>query len=481
MAAGWSVLDALNKQSRAAVEEVSKARFRTKDISIKRMYTNERNFYSMTGIEQLAGEILAAGLIENLTVVYAPCEAGEYRIIAGERRFRALNLLVERGYTEFEMATCQIKSPADEYEETVQIILANGYRDKTVADVLEEEKRLKEALQYMKDHGMTLAGQKLDSGRLRDVIASMMNTSPTRIAQIETINNRLIPEMIQAVREGRLTFSAAYEVSGMDEAGQRLMLERFNETGTLSLADVKAAKTVQREAAEAAQRTADAAEDQADAEEPQDTEDPGESRGIDDSDSSGEADEEYFDPQPERVDSICYSCANYTECSEKRSDVRVCNEYINKAGLDKTPEQQYVEEQAQINRETARAMRDIRKRQRIADGPGRPKVHEIEIGASFFAEVVGGIRGFVLCKNDRNYHVGDFLKMMEYDHRKRTGRFVVVEVTYMLENYTGLIEGFCIMQTQIVTDLRKAGLEAGESAGAFATEETMQSIAQFGA
>lgn len=478
MAAGWSVLDALNKQSRAAVEEVSKARFRTKDISIKRMYTNERNFYSMTGIEQLAGEILAAGLIENLTVVYAPCETGEYRIIAGERRFRALNLLVERGYTEFEMATCQIKSPADEHEETVQLILANGYRDKTVADVLEEEKRLKEALQYMKDHGMTLAGQKLDSGRLRDVIASMMNTSPTRIAQIETINNRLIPEMIQAVREGRLTFSAAYEVSGMDEAGQRLMLERFNETGTLSLADVKAAKTMQREAAEAAQRTADTAEDQADAEEPEDTEDPGESGDIDDSDSSGEADKEYFDTQPERVDSICYSCANYTECHEKRSDVRDCSEYINKAERDKTPEQQYAEEQEQIDRETARVMRDIR-HQKNAGDHGGPKVHEIKIGASFFAEVVGGIKGFELRKNDRDYHVGDFLKMMEYNHGEQTGRFVVVEVTYMLENYTGLIEGFCIMQTQIVTDLRKAGLEAGESAGAFATEETMQSIAQF--
>lgn len=479
MAAGWSVLDALNKQSRAAVEEVSKARFRTKDISIKRMYTNERNFYSMTGIEQLAGEILAAGLIENLTVVYAPCEAGEYRIIAGERRFRALNLLVERGYTEFEMATCQIKSPADEHEETVQIILANGYRDKTVGDVLEEEKRLKEALQYMKDHGLTLAGYKLDSGRLRDIIASMMNTSPTRIAQIETINNRLIPEMVQAVNDGRLTFSAAYEISGMDEAGQRLMLERFNETGTLSLADVKAAKMAQREAA---QRAAEAAEDQEDADDQEGAEDPGEGDDADDSgDDDDDTEEEYFDPQPERVDSICYSCANYTECNEKRSDVRACNEYINKAERDKTPEQLYAEEQAAIDRETARAMRDIRQQQRIAEGPGGPKVHEIKIGASFFAEVVDGVKGFELRKNDREYHVGDYLKMMEYDHGGQTGRFVVVKVTYMLEDYTGLVEGFCIMQTQLVTDLREAGIEAGESAGALATDETMQSIAQFGA
>lgn len=471
MATGWSVLDALNSKSRAAVEETAKARFRTRDISIKKMYTNERNFYSMTGIERLAGEILAAGLIENLTVVYAPCDAGEYRIIAGERRFRALQMLVERGYSEFEMATCQIKSPADEHEETVQIILANGYRDKTIGDVLEEEKRLKEALQYMKANGLTLAGYKLDSGRLRDVIASMMNTTSTRIAQIESINNRLIPEMMEEVRAGRLTFSAAYEVSGMDEAGQRLMLERFKESGTLSLADVRDAKKAQKEADDAAAAERDAEDAQTasdapeDAEGQEDTEDPGE--GADGPEDTEDG-EEYFDPQPERVDSICYSCARYSECHEKRSDVRACNAYIDKAEQDKTPEQRYDEEQAEIDAQTRRAMRDIQQQKNLDRPTEGPKVHEIKIGASFFAEVVAGQKGFELRKNDRDYHVGDYLKMMEYDHGQQTGQFVVVKVTYMLESYTGLVDGFCIMQTQIVEDLAEAGLEAAQGAGQLA-------------
>ena len=43
MAAGWSVMDALNKNSKAAAEEKPKARFRTRDISIRR-------FTAMTGI-----------------------------------------------------------------------------------------------------------------------------------------------------------------------------------------------------------------------------------------------------------------------------------------------------------------------------------------------------------------------------------------------------------------------------------------------
>ena len=37
MAAGWSVLDALNKNSKAAVDDKPTARFRTRDISIRKM------------------------------------------------------------------------------------------------------------------------------------------------------------------------------------------------------------------------------------------------------------------------------------------------------------------------------------------------------------------------------------------------------------------------------------------------------------
>ena len=146
MAAGWSVMDALNRNSKAAAEDKPRARFRTKDISIRKMYSNDRNFYSMNGIEKLAQEILTVGLLENMTVMYAPCERGEYRIIAGERRWRALQFLLKKGYEEFEIATCQIKSVAEEHEEMVNIIMANAYRDKTMADLLQEEQQLRKSL-----------------------------------------------------------------------------------------------------------------------------------------------------------------------------------------------------------------------------------------------------------------------------------------------------------------------------------------------
>ncbi len=250
MATGWNVMDALNNKTKAAAEDnKTKARFRTKDIAIKQMYSNDKNFYSIPDIEQLAQDILAVGLLENLTVVHDPCDRGEYRIIAGERRWRALTLLVEKGYEEFSVASCQIKTPAEEHEEMIQLIIANTYRNKTVADILEEQKTLEETLKYMKENGLTLHGYKLDSGRLRDVIANMMQVSSTKIGQIESINKKLIPEFTEELKEGRLTFSAAYEISKMSEDMQEDMLEHHREKG-LTYKDVKEYAEEQKKAEE---------------------------------------------------------------------------------------------------------------------------------------------------------------------------------------------------------------------------------------
>lgn len=251
----WNAMDALNRNTQVAVtDERPKARFRIRDISIKKMYSNDANFYSMQDVEQLAQKIYAVGLLENLTVVHDPCDRGEYRIIAGERRWRALNLLVERGYKEFEIASCQVKTPAEEHEEMVQLIVANAYRNKTVKDILEEEQKLKEALQYMKKNKIPLQGYQLDSGRLRDVISDMLNLPATKIAQIESINKRLLPEFTEELKNGDLTFSAAYELSGLQEESQKVLLNQYKENG-LTFKEVKEIKRQQEEKAAAEQIT----------------------------------------------------------------------------------------------------------------------------------------------------------------------------------------------------------------------------------
>lgn len=442
MATGWSVLDALNKNSKAAVDDTPKARFRTRDISIRKMYSNDRNFYSMEGIEELAQDILAVGLIQNMVVAYEPCERGEYKIIAGERRWRALNMLLEKGYEEFEIATCQIKTPKEEHEETVQLILANAYRDKTVMDVLEEERKLKEALQFMKKNGIPLQGYTLDSGRLRDVIADILNTTGTKIAQIESINNRLIPEFTQELKEGRLTFSAAYEISGMDEDRQKEMLEQYRQNGTLTWKDVKAAKQAAEEAAAERQIEGQMTypEDYYQQEEEQQQE---------------EQEEEWQQAHPEGITSLCYSCKRYSDCNVRTSTCTKCDKYINKAEAEKTEEDRYNEEQDAIDRETKKKLREREQEEKMQQlpsdhGANEPKTHSIRIAAMYFDDVASGKKNFELRKNDRGYKEGDVLDMMEFRDGRNTGRSIKAKVTYMLEDYTGLEEGYCIMGITVI-------------------------------
>ena len=436
MAAGFSVKDALNKNSKAGIDESPRARFRTKDISIFKMYRNTMNFYSVKDIEELAGDILLSGLKQNLELVYAPCEKGEYRIVAGERRWEALKYLVSKGYKDFELATSKLTTPQDDDEEQVEIIIANAYRTKTISDMIEEETRLKASLERMKAAGKKIKGYDLQSGRLRDVISSMLHMSKTKIAQIEAVNNNLIPEWREELKKERLTFSAAYELSGMTEDEQREALGKFAETGELThkeVKDMKEAKAAGQQVSES-----DTAESSMN---------PPEVRAGDD----------YETPHPEGITSICYSCTEYETCNVKTGTCTSCDQYNNRAETYKTDEQRYSEEQDAIDRETKKKLREMEQEEKMQSLPSDTqetgqKVHQIRLAKPYFDDVANGIKTFELQKNDRGYKKGDILEMMEFADGKNTGRMVKVLVTYILEDYTGIEDGYCIMATKLMKD-----------------------------
>lgn len=437
----WNVIDALNKNTQAAaVDNTPKARFRVKDISINKIYSNAKNFYSMPDIEQLAQDIYAVGLLENLTVVYAPGESGDYRLIAGERRWRALKLLTEQGHKEFEFVSCQVKTPAEENEEIVQLIIANTYRNKTVKDILEEEQKLKETLQRMKKDGLTLQGYKLDSGRLRDIIADMLKMPTTKIAQIESINKHLIPEFTEELKEGRLTFSAAYELSGMTEEEQNDLLEKYEESG-LTFKEIKEAKEANRQQTDNEQIPGQI---EMQGKNPNETE-KAQNETEEVPDETEEDTDEYEDAHPESITSLCYSCARYESCNVKTGTCRSCDRYLNRAETQKTAEQRYNEEQEKIDRETARKLKEQEEAVKTLPSEKEKKVHSVKIGKEFFEDVKNNIKTFELRKNDRNYKVGEILELHEYEAGEETGRTCRKLITYMLKEFTGLQDNYCIL------------------------------------
>lgn len=436
----WNVMEQLNKNAQKAAvgDETPKARFRTKDISIKKLYSNDKNFYSVTDIEPLAQKILLVGLIENLEVVHDPCDQGEYRITAGERRWRALKLLVEQGYTDFEMVTCQIQTPASADEEMLRLIIANDYRNKTVTDILEEEKQLKDILQRMKQEGREIKGYKLDSGRLRDVIAKMLQMPATKIAQIESINKHLIPEFAEELKEGRLTFSAAYMISGMNEETQEEMLERYQENG-LTYKEVKEIKQQQEEKAAAEQ-----IEGQMDIDQYTETEEEIEEPEDDAEDTEDE--DEWEDAHPESITSLCYSCKRYSDCNVKTGTCQSCDQYINKAEAEKTEEERYSEEQDAIDRETAKKLRekaDEEKMQQLPSDGNKDKC--IRMSQSAFEEIEAG-KPYIITKDD-SFRKGQEVTLIAFKEGKATGQQCKKTIICVDTSITSsaLEDGYCIL------------------------------------
>ena len=436
----WNVMEQLNKNAQKAAvgDETPKARFRTKDISIKKLYSNDKNFYSVTDIEPLAQKILLVGLIENLEVVHDPCDQGEYRITAGERRWRALKLLVEQGYTDFEMVTCQIQTPASADEEMLRLIIANDYRNKTVTDILEEEKQLKDILQRMKQEGREIKGYKLDSGRLRDVIAKMLQMPATKIAQIESINKHLIPEFAEELKEGRLTFSAAYMISGMNEETQAEMLERYQENG-LTYKEVKEIKQQQEEKAAAEQ-----IEGQMDIDQFTETEEEIEEPEDDAEDTEDE--DEWEDAHPESITSLCYSCKRYSDCNVKTGTCQSCDQYINKAEAEKTEEERYSEEQDAIDRETAKKLRekaDEEKMQQLPSDGNKDKC--IRMSQSAFEEIEAG-KPYIITKDD-SFRKGQEVTLIAFKEGKETGQQCKKTIICVDTSITSsaLEDGYCIL------------------------------------
>lgn len=442
MATGFSVMDALNKNSKAGVDESPRARFRTKDISIFKMYRNKLNFYDLADIEELAGDILMYGLKQNLEVVFEPNEQGEYRIVAGERRWLALKHLVEQGYKDFEIATCKLTTPQDEDEEQVEIIIANAYRTKSLKDVIEEEQRLKACLERMKTDGKKIKGYDLQSGRLRDVIASMLKMSKTKIAQIESVNNNLIPEFREELNNERLTFSAAYELSGMSPEMQQEALAKYKENGELSYTEIKDMKSPQKP------------EQEQDAAGQQDT--------VSDSDTAGQqlsensmnppeekkAGDDYETPHPEGITSICYSCTEYETCNVKSGTCTKCDQYKNRAEAYKTDEQRYSEEQDRIDKETAKKLREMEDDKKMQNLPSdeSDKKKFIRMSVDGFERVVNGEQQYIITKND-GFKKGQEITIGEFAEGKATGRTLEMFISYMDDDKSSsaLEDGYCVL------------------------------------
>lgn len=399
----FNFMDLLNAQTKAEgveeakdYEEIYLSPYEVKDAQ-------ENTHQKLEGIEELADNFLTVG--QEQPTVLARVN-GEFRIIDGHRRNAANIFNLERGYKEYEKIKYRYKDMSEAMYE-LRLLAGNGYtQELTAYEKVRLVERTKAALIRAKEEdGLEI------QGKMRDLIAAMVQESGTNVARMENINNNATQAVKEQLKEGNLGLTAAYEAAKLEPEEQDDIAER-----AAAGENVRAKDIAEKVAAK-------------------------------------KAGDDYRTPHPESITSICYSCLNYSTCNVKTGTCQKCDEYVNKAEAEKTEEQRYSEEQDRIDRETKKKLEEREHEEKLdaalSDNKPDHKIHEIKIAAMYYEDVVSGKKSFELRKNDRGYRQGDKLIMLEFNDGKHTGRIINADIVYMLEDYTGLAEGYCILGIKV--------------------------------
>lgn len=259
-------------QAPAQQEEAPNARpLEIKYISRSKIKFHQNNDYRQDDIERLAESILNYGLIHPMEAYYVEAE-DHYVLESGERRTRALDLLLER-YLE---AECDTKSM--EYQFFVKHVkgFAKGYPltivrpactengeltelerinsllrlDEANLQVREVDplsraaflKRQKELLQ--KRNALLPDAQKVN---VLNQLAEQNKMSKRTVMKYTSIAEKLIPELQEAFREKNITLNEGSRYAQLTEEEQRSLLELIQNGGKVSKTEIEELKALLKE------------------------------------------------------------------------------------------------------------------------------------------------------------------------------------------------------------------------------------------
>jgi ParB family chromosome partitioning protein len=230
---GFNMLELLNNSSEENKKSEKIARFKTIQINVNDLIPSGENFYSTDEeeLKSLKDSIEIFGVQQNLVVKRV--DGGKYEIIAGHRRYLALKKLVEEGKQQFEYAPCKVEIEEDSIKDKLLLLITNSTaRQLTDWEKTQQAEKLKELLvKYKKKEKLP--------GRVREIIADILNTSPTQVARMESIPKNLTEDFKQEFKEEKVNISTAYEISKLPQDQQEEILKEYEEKGNISIKDVK--------------------------------------------------------------------------------------------------------------------------------------------------------------------------------------------------------------------------------------------------
>lgn len=243
--AKFGINDILNAKTKAAGAATAAEGYKEIYLSPYEVKAAPENTHQkLEGIEELADSFLHVG--QEQPTVLARVK-GEYLIIDGHRRNAANILNLERGHKEYEKVLYRYMDMSEAMYE-LRLLAGNGYTQPLTAyEKIRLVERTKAALIRAKEEdGLEI------QGKMRDLIAAMLNESSTNVARMESINNNATPEVKEQLKSGNIGITAAYEAAKLPPEEQKAIADKVAAGEDIRAKEI-AAKVAEKTAAKAAE------------------------------------------------------------------------------------------------------------------------------------------------------------------------------------------------------------------------------------
>lgn len=184
-------------------------------IPIESIDPDPENFYSLDGLDELAGSIELVGLQQPLRV--RDGERGHVIIVSGHRRRAACMMIRDGGSDMFKAGVPCIREKAEELPEMQELKLIFGNAQTRVMSAPEMSRqavKTRDLLARLRDRGYDFPG------RTRELVASVLQTSDSRVGRLTAIREKLVPELLTKFDAGRIGETVAYRLSQEDRTTQ---------------------------------------------------------------------------------------------------------------------------------------------------------------------------------------------------------------------------------------------------------------------
>ena len=176
-------------------------------IPMEDIRPDERNFYRVEGVDELADNIRLVGLQQPIRV--RPDGQGGYVIVSGHRRFAALQQLRDGDRERWSDVPCIVEDGnASESMQELRLILANSdTRRMSNAEISRQAARVEELLLQLKNEGVEF------EGRMRDRVAEICQVSASKLARLKMIRDNLPEELRESWEAGDISEDCAGKIA----------------------------------------------------------------------------------------------------------------------------------------------------------------------------------------------------------------------------------------------------------------------------